>query len=156
MSLVTRNLTNNLEGPLQYPNGTIVANGTELWFELVNSDHEPCFGIDATTGEVILSPASCITGSGIFSINLWPNDRGTTSMYRLSAPSIPEFGYLYSYIVSGTGSMTFSEFMALAETGTTWTTLPGYLLPLGGKTIIVSATAPSNPLPNDLWVDISI
>jgi hypothetical protein len=176
--LTTRTLTNTAEGPLQYPNGLVVAENTELWFELVDANHEPCYAIDATTGEVVLSPAVCYTYQGIFQIGLWPNDRGTTSMYRMSAPSIPEFGYIYSYIPSGTTAMTFSEFMALADNGTTWTALPGYLVPVGGNTgevlakkssangdliwqiggsggggsVVVSLTEPLNPTEGMIWV----
>lgn len=88
MALVTREL-NNTGSPLYDPNGNVLAN-TLLRFKLVNLIDQETSVFDATTGELVLNEVRVFTdANGLFSVNLWPNDRGVEqTRYQLLIDSL--------------------------------------------------------------------
>lgn len=88
MALVTREL-NNTGSPLYDPSGNVLAN-TLLRFKLINLIGQETEVFDATTGELVLSEVRVFTdANGLFSVNLWPNDRGVeATQYQLLIDSL--------------------------------------------------------------------
>lgn len=85
MPLVTRQI-NNVGDPLVDSSGTILA-GVAVSFTLVDVDNSPCDAWDAISSERVAPIRETVTTDefGEFSINLWPNDRGSTqTSYRCS------------------------------------------------------------------------
>lgn len=76
MSLVVRNINNTGE-PLCAPDGTVLA-GVAITFTLINTYGTPTDAWDAYTYERVTGFDEVITDvSGEFSVDLWPNDRGS-------------------------------------------------------------------------------
>ena len=123
MALTTRVLTNTGQ-PLYHPDGTLVADGTEITFTLTGEDGKPgVYRFDATSGEMVLASVSTTTTSGVFSISLWTTDRASETAYiRMAIPSV-DVPDIVAYIPTGSGSLLLSEFAALANSlvATPWT-----------------------------------
>lgn len=81
MALVTREL-NNTGSPLYDPSGNVLSNYL-LRFKLVNLIGQETRAFDETTGELILNEVRVRTdANGLFSVNLWPNDRNVTNVTK--------------------------------------------------------------------------
>jgi hypothetical protein len=118
MALVTRVLENT-EGPITSPAG-VVLEDTQIIFQLVDADkRQPVSLFDAATGGeeyVVGSPVTATTdAAGLFSVSLWPNNRGElATLYKVTLPgtTIKPF---YIRVSEGEGVLTFLAAKAAAE-----------------------------------------
>lgn len=108
MALVTREV-NNVGSPLYDPSGNLLANYL-LRFKLVNLIDQETSVFDETTGELVLNEVRVNTdANGIFSVNLWPNNRNLTqkTKYQLLIGSLFK---ITGEVKTGSGAMTLYEF----------------------------------------------
>lgn len=93
MSLVTRNINNSGE-PLCAPDGTVLA-GVTITFTLTNLQGLPVDVWDGHTYERVVGLKVVTTDTnGLFSVDLWPNDRGNAvTQYRcqVASPYVQDF-----------------------------------------------------------------
>ncbi len=111
MPLTVRSLT-NAGDPLHIPGGGLVPDGTQLTFILVRPPGAKRFADawDAETGERVGGAVSALTTSGVFSVNLWPNDRGNVTTQYLCKVGAPGFEDFLGSMPSGSGSYQFVDF----------------------------------------------
>lgn len=108
MALTTRQLS-NAGAPLSSPTGVVLA-GVSISFTLVDGSGAVTDAFDVLTGERVVSTVSTVTdANGIFSINLWPNDRGdkTTKYVCKILRASQEFA---SQVPSGAGVLSWLNF----------------------------------------------
>lgn len=112
MALVTRTLANT-GAPLTFPNGTIVPNGTQLTFTLVRPPGIKTVGSawDATSHEYVGGTFTTTATSGVFSVALWPNDRGNATTQYLCKINAEGFLPFIGVMPSGLGTYAFIDFM---------------------------------------------
>jgi len=109
MALVTRTLSNAAD-PLLAPDGTVLS-GVEVKFQLVDVNGAPTKMFDGITGEAVSGAAIVTTNlSGVFSVNLWPNDRGVSSSFYKCSTNVPGFSVVQSIVPSGVGTYTWRQF----------------------------------------------
>ncbi len=93
MSLVTRNINNSGE-PLCAPDGTVLS-GVTITFTLMNPQGLPVDVWDGISFERVVGLYSIVTDvNGIFTVNLWPTDRGSVeSVYlcHVDSPYVQDF-----------------------------------------------------------------
>lgn len=91
MALTARTLTNT-GAPLYSPNGTLLTN-TKISFTLVDSIGNPTDAFDVVDQARVSGSITTITDQyGVFSVSLWPNDRGDkTTKYVCSVPGCVDF-----------------------------------------------------------------
>ena len=74
--MISRPITNSGQ-PLTDPSGSPLV-GVEVSAQLVDCDLNPCKVVDALTGDVVFGTVSSATdATGVFTLDLWPNSRGT-------------------------------------------------------------------------------
>jgi len=113
MALTTRTL-NNTGAPVADPAGTVVPTGTQISFTLVRPPNKKTTGDawDATTGERVGGTKTVLTdSSGLFSVALWPNDRGNVTTQYLCKVAAPGFVDFLGSMPSGSGSYSWVNFM---------------------------------------------
>lgn len=118
MALVTREIT-NADDPLVDSSGTPLEN-VKITFQLVDEYDQPCDTWDATVDayervmpikEVVYTNAS-----GVFTINLWPNDRGSAvTQYRCTV-GIKGVRPFVASLASGSQAITWAEFSVSGQT----------------------------------------
>lgn len=111
MALTTRTL-NNTGAPLCMPDGSLVPNGTQITFTLVRPPGLKTIGdaIDATTSHVVGSKVTTTTTAGVFSCELWPNDRGNVVTQYLCKINANGFVDCLGSMPSGVGAYSFANF----------------------------------------------
>lgn len=111
MALVTRTLSN--EGaPLCAPDGTVLAN-VRVTFTLVDSVGEPTDAWDSETEERVVGSRTTTTdNAGEFSVDLWPNSRGTSPTYYRCAIAHRDAQDISAAVAAGESTLTWLEFMA--------------------------------------------
>ena len=89
MALTTRTVTNTGDA-LVGPDGTVLA-GKKITFTLVNANKAPTDAWDVLTGERVAPVKEIATtdAGGLFSVALWPNDRGDRLTYYLCEVNVP-------------------------------------------------------------------
>lgn len=109
MPLITRQLS-NAGAPLYSPTG-ILLTGKSISFTLVDSTGAVTDAFDVITGERVIGEVSTVTDiNGIFTINLWPNDRGdkvTKYVCSIAKKDILDFA---SQVPSGAGVLSWLNF----------------------------------------------
>ena len=80
--------------PLTDPSGAVLS-GVAVTFSLVDSSMRPTAVWDSTTGELVVGSLSVTTDmNGLFTINLWPTQRGNIPcqyLCKVNYPGIPPF-----------------------------------------------------------------
>lgn len=111
MSLVTRVLSNS-SNPLLNPDGTPIV-GVKVEFQLVDQTGKAIDVFDAISTEAIVGYVTTNTdANGLFSVNLWPNDRGALTTQYLCTVSVPGFQSFQSSLPSGVGAYPWITFWA--------------------------------------------
>lgn len=107
MALITRTLTNT-GAPLYSPNGALLTN-TKVVFTLVDSIGHPIDAFDIATQSRVVGQVTTITDdAGIFSVELWPNDRGDQlTKYKCEMAGAPTF---FSQVPSGSVALSWYNF----------------------------------------------
>lgn len=107
MALTVRQLTNS-GSPLYSPSGVLLAN-VSVTFTLVDKIGNPVDAFDVTTGERITGTVAAVTDQfGVFSVNLWPNDRGDkATAYLCKCPNTSNFS---AQVPSGVGALSWLLF----------------------------------------------
>lgn len=110
MPLVTRNINNSNE-PLCAPDGTVLA-GVPISFTLMNTNGLFVDAWDAITFERVAGLKTVTTDiNGEFSVDLWPNDRGsevTQYVCHVDSEYVRDF---IASLPSGGSGLTWVEFM---------------------------------------------
>lgn len=92
--MTTTRIINNTAAPLVSPDGTPIP-GVSIIFTLVDSLGNATTAFDSTTGERVVDKKIVYTDiSGIFTVALWPNDRGdvaTSYKCEVNLPNVPAF-----------------------------------------------------------------
>lgn len=107
----TRTISNTGE-PLTGPGG-VVLTSTTITFTLVDSRGIPVTAIDSLTDERVVGSASVVTDAGgLFSISLWPTDRGniaTRYLVEIDYPGVESFLAVLPYGDGSTLSFTLFQ-----------------------------------------------
>lgn len=111
MAFVTRTIANT-GAPLLAPDGTAIAN-TDVTFTLETLNGDPVDVWDATTYERVVGVITATTdATGVFSVDLWPNNRGnqqTQYLCHVDHPSVRDFR---ASVDEGESDLTWVAFMA--------------------------------------------
>lgn len=88
MALVTRTIT-NLDDEVCDQEGTPLAN-VQIDYQLVDANGTPIDTWDTISGERIVSKitTALTNASGVHSVSLWPNDRGSDTTQYLCTPNL--------------------------------------------------------------------
>lgn len=114
MSLTLRNI-NNLGEPLCAPDGALLA-GVTITFMLINEAGLAIDAWDGTTFERVAGVKTVITDSqGEFSIDIWPNDRGSEVTYYLCHANSKYIRDFTAALPSGPTGLTWLQFMGGAS-----------------------------------------
>jgi hypothetical protein len=110
MSLTLRNI-NNLGEPLCAPDGTVLA-GVAITFTLINEAGLAIDAWDGTTFERVAGIKTVTTNNlGQFSIDIWPNDRGSEVTYYLCHVASASIRDFTAALPSGGTGITWVQFM---------------------------------------------
>lgn len=109
MPLITRQLSNT-GAPLYSPAGTLLA-GVTISFTLVDETSAVTDAFDVVSGERVFGKVTAVTDiNGIFTVNLWPNDRGdkiTKYVCSIAKKDMIDFS---SQVPSGIATLTWYDF----------------------------------------------
>ncbi len=134
---------NNTGSPLTKPDGTPLK-FTQINFVLVNSSGIASDVFDAATGERVIGTTSVMTdASGIFSVQLWPNDRGDAQTQYACAVMYPNAVSFTASLPSGSTPMTWMQLKqsSIPLTPVEVTVLAAYLVQLENQAAAASASA---------------
>lgn len=109
MPLTTRQLS-NAGAPLYSPTGVLLT-GVSISFTLVDSSGGVTDAFDVITGERVVGVVNTITDiNGIFTINLWPNDRGDKVTKYICSIARKDILNFASQVPSGAGVLSWLNF----------------------------------------------
>lgn len=112
MALTVRVL-NNTGAPLYAPGGALAPTATQISFTLIRPPNKKTTGDawDATTHERVGGTILAYTdSSGLFTANLWPNDRGNVVTQYLCKVNAPGFVDFLGSMPSGSGAYSWADF----------------------------------------------
>ena len=109
MALTTRQLS-NAGAPLYLPSGSILA-GVRITFTLLDFNDQPTGAFDGTTHERVVGVVTATTDAGgLFSVNLWPNDRGDRITKYACVVDYPGADRFISVVPSGAAALSWIDF----------------------------------------------
>src|SRR3990167_9348651 len=115
MALTTRQLS-NAGAPLYLPSGSILA-GVRITFTLLDFNDQPTGAFDGTTHERVVGVVTATTDAGgLFSVNLWPNDRGDRTTKYACVVDYPGADRFISVVPSGAAALSWIDFKLAGAT----------------------------------------
>lgn len=110
MALTLRTISNTGQ-PLCTPDGVVLAN-TRILFSLMNPAGLFVDAWDASTNERVAGSKTVVTNSaGEFTVDLWPNDRGSEVTQYLCHVDNPNVRDFIASLPSATGGLSWIQFM---------------------------------------------
>jgi hypothetical protein len=108
--VTTTRIITNAGSPLTKPDGLPLA-FVQVSFLLSSITATPCDVFDAVTGERVVGSVTAVTdASGVFSVALWPNDRGSIASQYVCAINYPGAGSFGAGVPSGSTPLTWLQF----------------------------------------------
>ena len=135
MPLVTRLIT-NVGSPILAPDGSALA-GITISFRLTDLAGNPASPFDTLSAERITGVVNVMTDStGVFSVNLWPNDRGDVATQYICSTDSASILPFTTQLASGGTTVTWLQFKT-AGTSLLFSGVPAYL---NGATALMNTT----------------
>jgi hypothetical protein len=112
MALTTRKIKNTGDAFVD-PGGVALA-GKKITFTLVNESKSPVDAWDTVTDERIapIKKTATTDASGLFSVDLWPNDRGDKRTFYLCEVNVPGVQSFVASLPSGATDLQWIDFKA--------------------------------------------